>query len=316
MRTRSPKIDLSILIVAYRNPELTRDCLRSLFAETRAASFEVIVVDNASGDRTPDMIEREFPQVRLLRSPQNLGFARANNVAAREARGDHLVLLNPDTVVLDGALDQLLRYARAQAGPGLYGGRTLRPDGGLDPRSCFGRQTPWSAFCFATGLSTVLRRNPVFDPESLGRWERDSEREVGVVTGCLLLTPRAAWEVLGGFDERFFMYGEDTDLAVRARRLGYALRITPAATIVHVLGASSPTSADKMSMVMKSRATIMRKHWRARRRLARTWAPAPTRRALVLGGSVAPARRLGARLSTPLEAEGGSVVALVLGGLA
>jgi len=232
-----------------------------VFAQTRDAVFEVIVVDNASGDGTPDMIEREFPQIRLLRYGQNLGFARANNVAARQARGEYLVLLNPDTIVLDGALDRLLRHARAQDRPGLYGGRTLRPDGTLDPRSCFGRQTPWSAFCFATALSTALRRHPLFDPESMGRWERDSDREVGLVSGCLMLTPRDVWESLGGFDERFFMYGEDADLAIRARRHGYAVRIDPAATIVHVLGASSATSAVKMSMVMKSRATLMRKHW-------------------------------------------------------
>ena len=152
--------------------------------------------------------------------------------------------------------------ARAQPAPGVYGGRTLRPDGGLDPSSCWGAQTPWSALCFATGLSTAFHGHAILDPESLGRWQRDSVRDVGVVTGCLLLTSRAAWERLGGFDERFFMYGEDADLSARARRLGYAVRITPDATIVHVVGASSSNSAAKMSMVMKARATIMRKHWR------------------------------------------------------
>jgi N-acetylglucosaminyl-diphospho-decaprenol L-rhamnosyltransferase len=253
--------ELSVLVVTYRNPELTRDCLASVFAQTREVPFEVIAVDNASGDETPDMVEREFPAVRLVRSDENLGFARANNLAARMARGEHLVLLNPDTIVLDRALERLLAFAGRER-PGIYGGRTLRPSGALDPSSCWGAQTPWSAFCFASGLSTAFRGHRLLDPESLGGWQRDSVRDVGVVTGCLLLTRRDAWTALGGFDERFFMYGEDADLAVRARARGDRVAITPEATIVHVVGASSATSGAKMGMVMRSRATIMRKHWR------------------------------------------------------
>jgi N-acetylglucosaminyl-diphospho-decaprenol L-rhamnosyltransferase len=204
--------------------------------------------------------------VRLHRAGANLGFARASNVAARMATGEHLLLLNPDTVVLDRAPERLLAFARAQ-GPGVYGGRTLTRGGALDPRSCWGRQTLWSTFCFATGLSTAFRRSPMLDPESLGPWRRDSVRDVGVVTGCLLLLPRALWERLGGFDERFFMYGEDVDLSERARALGCPVRITPGATIVHVVGASS-TSGAKMSMIMKGRVTVMRKHWRTPARAA------------------------------------------------
>jgi GT2 family glycosyltransferase len=252
-------MELSVLVVAYRNPELTRECLASVLAQTHAPEYEVIVVDNDSGDGTPEMIEREFPRVRLIRASSNLGFARANNVAARAARGEHLILLNPDTIVLDRALERLLAFAREQ-GPGVYGGRTLTPAGALDPRSCWGTQTLWSAFCFATGLSTAFRGHRLLDPESLGGWRRDSVRDVGIVTGCLLLAPHALWEELGGFDERFWMYGEDSDLSVRAHRRGYPVRITPDATIVHVVGASS-VGGRKMAMIMKARATLMRKHW-------------------------------------------------------
>ena len=260
-------MDLSILIVSYRNPELTRACLESVYAQVRDCSFEVVVVDNASPDGTPDMIAAAFPDVRLIRSERNLGFARANNVAAEAARGEYLLLLNPDTIVLEGAVDGLFRFAREQP-PGLYGGRTLRPDGELDPSSCWGAQTLWSTICFATGLSTAFRRNPILDPESMGRWDRDSVRDVGTVTGCLLMVPRPAWQRLGGFDERFFMYGEDADLAVRARAAGLPVRITPDATIIHVVGASSPTSGGKAGMVLKSRATMMHQHWSAPARAA------------------------------------------------
>ena len=258
--------DLSVVIVSYRNPELTRACLTSVFAEVDAPSFEVIVVDNDSGDGTPEMIEREFPAARLIRAGTNVGFARANNLAVRAARGDYVLLLNPDTVVLDRAPERLLAFAR-ERGLGVYGGRTLTPGGELDPRSCWGRQTLWSTFCFATGLATVFRGHRFLDPESLGGWPRDSVRNVGTVTGCLVLVPRALWERLGGFDERFFMYGEDVDLCERARALACPVTVTPAATIVHVVGASS-TSGAKMGMIMKGRATVMRKHWAPPARLA------------------------------------------------
>lgn len=258
-------VDLSVLVVTYRNPELTRACLASVLEQTDGLSYEVVVVDNASDDGTPDLIAAEFPTVRLIRSPDNLGFAKGNNVAARAAVGEHLVLLNPDTEVLDGALTRLRARALSSA-PGLWGGRTLRPDGGLDPSSCWGRQTAWSTLCFATGASTFLSGNAVFDPESLGSWARDSERDVGVVTGCLLLCRRADWERLGGFDERFFMYGEDADLAERARRIGLRTAITPEATIVHHVGRSSSSSGRKMAMVMRSRVTMIDKHWRPRTR--------------------------------------------------
>jgi N-acetylglucosaminyl-diphospho-decaprenol L-rhamnosyltransferase len=253
--------ELSVLVVAYRNVELTRECLASVYAETRA-DFEVVVVDNASGDGTAEMVAAEFPQARLVALDENVGFARGNNIGAQHARGEWLLLLNPDTVVLDGALDALLAFGRANPEAGLYGGRTLYPDGRLNPTSCWGLPTLWSTFCFAAGLSTLRRGSPVFDPESLGPWKRDSVRRVGIVTGCLLLVRRDLWERLGGFDPRFWMYGEDLDLAVRTHAMGLRPMITPTATIVHVVGASSPDSGRKMTLVMRARATVMRLHWR------------------------------------------------------
>ena len=115
--------------------------------------------------------------------------------------------------------------------------------------------------CFASGLSTLMRASRYFNPESLGTWARDTVRDVGVVTGCLLACERSLWDRLGGFDERFFMYGEDTDLSLRAAELGYLPQITPAATITHVVGASSGSGGDKMAMIMRARVTLMYKHW-------------------------------------------------------
>jgi GT2 family glycosyltransferase len=253
--------DVSVVVVSFNTRDFVLPCLEALYRETRGVEFEVIVVDNASRDGSADAIESSFPQVRLLRSERNLGFAAANNLAAGEARGRYLLLLNPDTIVRAGTLAAVLRLAERQPEARIYGGRTLFADGTLNPTSCWGRPTIWSVFCRASGLAVLFRGSRLFDPESLGPWDRGSEREVDIVTGCFLLIPLAFWQRLGGFDASFFMYGEEVDLCLRARRLGARPRITPEATLVHHGGASEPILADKLVRVLGARARLMRVHW-------------------------------------------------------
>jgi N-acetylglucosaminyl-diphospho-decaprenol L-rhamnosyltransferase len=253
--------DVSILIVTYRCRDVARACLESLSASGDEAQ-EIVVLDNASGDGTVEMVRSEFPAARLIASEENLGFALGSNRAAEEAQGEYLLLLNPDTVVHEGAVESLLAFARAHPEHGLYGGRTLDPDGSVNPGSCWGAPTVWSLFCFATLLSSAFKRTRLFDPESLGGWKRDTVREVDIVTGCLLLVPRTLWQELGGFDTRFFMYGEDADLSLRAKALGYRPAITPDAVVTHEIGVSSSTREDKLMLLFRGKATLLRKHWR------------------------------------------------------
>jgi N-acetylglucosaminyl-diphospho-decaprenol L-rhamnosyltransferase len=255
----------SVVIVAYRSADHLPTCLGSLAAATTVA-HEVIVVDNASPDDTAVVVAERFPDVTLVPSPVNLGFAGGVNLGASRARGDLVVLLNPDTEVRSGAVDALVAAHDRLGPPVLLGGRTLTPAGDLDPRSAWGLPTAWSLVCFATGLSTLFAGRRLSDPESLGRWARDDEREVGAVSGGFLAVDRATWQRLGGLDEAYFMYGEDLDLAIRARALGVVPRIVPDAEIVHEVGASS-SSGDKRVMVMRGKATILRRHrgrWGAR----------------------------------------------------
>ena len=252
--------DVSVVIVSYKVPALLRACLASLEREVGGPSYEIIVVENASGDGSAEMVREEFPGVRLIALDENVGFGAGSNLGAAAAAGDYILLLNPDTELVGDTLDALLRYARAHPEAGLVGGRTLTPGGELDAGSCWGAQSLWSLVCFATGLSTAFRGSQVFNPESLAGWKRDSAREVDVVTGCLCLVQRSIWEQLGGFDEAFFMYGEDADLSARAHKLGYHPAITPEAVIVHHVGASS-LSVDKREMNLRCRVALARKHW-------------------------------------------------------
>ena len=254
-------MQLSIFVVSYNTRELTCECLRSILASGVRVDYEVLVVDNASADGSADRIEREFPTVRLIRSEKNLGFAAGNNLARQHARGERLLLLNPDTRVLPGAIDRLLAFSIAHPEAGITGGRTLNDDGSLNPWSCRGRPTPWSLLCQATGLTTAFRRHPLFDPQSLGHWQRDSVREVDVVVGCFLMITRELWDTLGGFDPVFFMYGEETDLCLRARARGFRPMITPDAVIVHHGAASEPSEAHKLVRLFAAHVTLFDKHW-------------------------------------------------------
>lgn len=254
-------VDVAVIIVTYNSARHIGDCLRSVLAQRRSVAQEVIVVDNNSTDGTVDLIHKEFPSVRLLTPGRNLGFAAGVNLGARQMDADYILLLNPDTVVLDHAVDVLVDFARTHPSYGLYGGRTLKPDGSIEPSSCWGLPSVWSLAMFATGLSTLARHNRWIDPESLGTWPRDTVREVGVITGCLLLAPRPVWEKLGGMDERYFLYGEDTDFSKRARLTGYRPVICPDSRIVHEVGQSSATPTHKMLMLYRGKSCFFRTHY-------------------------------------------------------
>jgi GT2 family glycosyltransferase len=257
---------LTVILVSYNTRALTLTALKTLHDTTRKTDFEVILWDNASADGSADAVAAAFPDVRLVRSPDNLGFARANNEAAKLAHGTWLLLLNTDTEVYEGAIDALMDFAKAHPEHGIYGGRTVFPDGSLNIASCWNRMTPWSLFSRAVGLSKLFRRSVFFNPEGIGDWRRDTVREVDIVVGCLLLIRRELWETLGGFDPTFWMYGEEADLCLRARAAGYRPVITPDATIMHLVGASS-RRADKAILVNQARATLIDRHW------PRLWQP-------------------------------------------
>ena len=255
--------ELSVIVVSYGTREMTLECLASLVEETRETAYEVIVVDNASPDGSAEAIAARFPGFSVLAQTDNLGFAAANNLAALSAKGRYLLLLNPDTIVLDGAIDRLMAFAHRRPQAGIWGGRTLFGDRTLNPTSCWRRQTLWNLFCRGVGLSMLFPNSPVFHSEGYGGWRRDSEREVDIVTGCLLLIEKALWDSLGGFAPEFFMYGEDADICLRARKRGARPAITPEATIVHYGGATETNTARKNKRLLAAKALLIRKHFSA-----------------------------------------------------
>jgi GT2 family glycosyltransferase len=253
--------DVSVIIVSYNTRQHTLRCLHDLLTSSAGAlKLDVVVVDNASQDGSADAIAAEFPNVRLVRLKKNVGWGRAVNRVAGECDSPYLLLLNPDTRPGGNVVGHLVGFARSRPGHGIYTGRTLTIDGVDDGHACLGLPTLWSFVCFATGLSTVLKRQPWANPEGLPEYDRRSIREVPAVSGCFMLVERTLFHALEGFDPRYFLYSEDIDLSLRARQLGARPIVFPDASIVHIGGASS-TSDGQRVRILRGKMTYAHRHW-------------------------------------------------------
>lgn len=253
-----PTFILSVIIVSFNTRELTLAAIDAVLRQL-GSDGEIIVVDNASTDGSASAIARDFPQVNLLALDDNIGFARANNLAAKQARGRLLLLLNPDTLLQPGAIAAMLDFARRRPDARIWGGRTLRPDGRPDPRSCARRPSLWSVFSMSVGLASIFPGSTFCNPEAMPNWGRDDERDVDIVIGCFLMIGRSDWQSLHGFDPAFFMYGEEVDLCLRARAIGARPAICPEAQIIHFDGASQD-AAPRMVQVLAARILNCRRH--------------------------------------------------------
>jgi GT2 family glycosyltransferase len=260
-RIKSATPEVTVIIVSYNTRELTLAAVRTLLDNSPGLHMRVVVFDNASADGSAAAVADAFPEVEVIASPENLGFAAANNRVAAGATTPYVCLLNPDTETHPGAINALLAFAKAHPEAGIVGGRTVFRDGSLNPASCWRMMTPWSLFTSTFGLARLFPNSDLLNREAMGGWQRDRVREVDIVVGCLMLVPTDLWRRLGGFDERFFMYGEDADICLRARALGYRPMITPDATIMHLVGASTKRHADKVCAVMQAKSTLIRRHW-------------------------------------------------------
>jgi GT2 family glycosyltransferase len=262
---------------------MTLACLASLGREPEPPTREVIVVDNASADGSEEAVRESVPSATVIQSGHNLGFARAVNRGAASASGRYLLMLNPDAVLTPGTIAALVARADAHPDEGLWGGRVLFPDGRVNPTTARPRPTLWSLAGHAFLFSSAFRRNAVLNPVETPGWDRSTLRHVDMLTGALLMVSEAAWRRLGGFDDRFFLYGDDADLCHRAVDLGYRPTFVPGAEITHAPGSASPETAGKIVLMRAGEVTYLRRHydgWRLRAYLALLEAGVLSRRVL------------------------------------
>jgi hypothetical protein len=222
--------------------------------------FEVIVIDNASSDGSPEMVEENFPQITLIENLENQGFAAANNQGIAVARGRYVLLLNSDTVILDNAIAKMVTFADDHNDATIIGCRVLNPDRTLQP-TCFMFPSLLNMLLSTTYLYKLFPKSHFFGRERMTWWDRDDVREVDVVTGCFMLVRRKAIKEVGLMDEKFFMYGEETDWCYRFKKAGWKILFTPDAEIVHFGGQSSKKIATEMALELRgSILRFIRKH--------------------------------------------------------
>jgi GT2 family glycosyltransferase len=253
--------DVSIIIVNWNTRDLLRDCLASIAAETRVP-HEVIVVDNASADGSVAMVAAAFPGAVLIANTGNRGFAAANNQGLAVAKGRHVLLLNPDTIVLDDAIGRMLGWLGRHPDVGCVGCQVLEGPGVIQQTS-FADPGPVNLAIVELGLHRLARWLPVFGRPWYRDWDRRSEREVDVVSGMFMLVPRRVLETVGPLDEAFFIYAEEADWCRRIRKAGWRCVFAPAAQIVHLDGGGKSTVQIRSRMhvqMQKSHLIYVRKH--------------------------------------------------------
>ena len=239
-------MDLTVVIVNYRVKYLLEQTLRSVEQAMQGMTGEVIVVDNLSGDDSIAFSRERHPQVRYIENQENVGFARANNQAIMQARGEYTLILNPDTIITPQCLEEGIAWMKSHPKCGAIGARMMDGNGVFLPESKRSFPTPWVSFCKIFGLSKLFPRSPLFAKYHL-RYLSDQEPQcIDILSGAYMLCRTSVLQQLGGFDEDFFMYGEDIDLSYRIVKAGYENWFLPT-PMVHYKGES--THKDSMRYV-------------------------------------------------------------------
>ncbi len=238
--------DISIVIVSYNTAALTRRCLETVGACAEGLALEVIVVDNASADGSADMVAAEFPQVRLIRLPENRGFAGGNNPGIRAAAGRYVLLLNSDAFPASGALRSAFSHMQEHPRIGVLGCRLTNPDGSLQASA---RMLPGALnkLLHISGLSWRFPKSRFFGRVDFSWWDHAEPRSVGWVVGAFFMIRRSVIDHIGGLDERYFLYFEEIDFCRAVRRAGWDVVFFPGASAVHLGGQSSAGSAELRS---------------------------------------------------------------------
>src|SRR3989344_4022548 len=231
-------MDLSVIIVNYNTKKLLKDCLASVFKLTESIQFEVIVVDNGSGDGSQQMVRKAFPQAKLILNNDNLGFTKANNQGIKKANGKYILLLNSDTYLIENSLLKLVQTAENLDNLGALGPLLLNEDRSIQQSAGFFPNLPqvffWMSFIDDLPGGTILKPFHVDHDSFYG-----SDRQVDWVTAAAILLPKSTVSKVGTLDEKIFMYGEEVEWCYRIKRAGLGVYFSPEAKIVHIGRGSS-----------------------------------------------------------------------------
>lgn len=239
-------MDLSIIIVSYNTKDFLKKCLESVVSTTKNLSYEVIIVDNASTDATVEEIQSFWrsqislhkTNFKLIENRENVGFAKANNLGLKMAKGKYILFLNPDTIICPETLEIMVKFMKNHLGVGAATCRVDLTNRKLDDACHRGFPTPWNSFCYFSGLSTIFPKSKIFAGYSMGFMDLSKPHEIDACAGAFMLVKREAGEQIGWWDEDYFFYGEDLDFCYRLKQKGWKIFYVPEVSILHYKGVS------------------------------------------------------------------------------
>ncbi|RMD93094.1 MAG: glycosyltransferase [Calditrichaeota bacterium] len=265
-------VELSVIIVNYNVKEFLEQALISVKRALQGLTAEIIVIDNNSHDGSVPLIRQRFPDVKLIVNKENFGFARACNQGLRQARGQFLAILNPDTIVQEDTFKLMLEFFASHPEAGMVGCKILNPDGSLQLACRRSYPTPWVAFTKMSGLSTLFPKSKIFGRYNLTYLDPEQSYEVEAISGSFMMIRRAILDQVGYLDEAFFLYGEDLDWCYRIREKGWKVYYFPGTKIVHFKGESSKKSQfDNLRIFYQAMGLFVKKHFRNKYFLFSYW---------------------------------------------
>jgi GT2 family glycosyltransferase len=254
-------LDLSVIIVNYNVKEFLQNLLHSIEKASDKITKEVIVVDNASDDGSVKLIKNKFPSIHIIENKVNAGFGKANNQALELARGEYILLINPDAIVSEDTFDKMITFFKENPDAGLAGCKILNADGSLQLACRRSFPGPWTSFTKVTSLSSLLPESKLFARYNLTYLDENKTYEVDAISGSFMMMKKEVYQKVGGFDEEFFMYGEDLDLCYRVQQVGFKVYYVHSTQIIHYKGESTKRSnLDETKIFYNAMHLFVKKH--------------------------------------------------------
>lgn len=258
----SSKPDISIIIVNYNVEDLLKGCLQSIASSTGDLRIQTIVIDNASSDKSVEMVGKCFPWCHVIPSKTNLGFSKANNAGLKLANGEYVLLLNPDTVLDQDVLVKMARFMDKYPDVGLATCKLITKDGRLDLACRRNFPSPWDGFCRASGLSSLFPKSRLFAGYNMTYLDENQTYPVPAVNGAFMFVRSKALEEVGFLDEDYFIYVEDLDWCYRFQQTGWKTIYYPETTALHLKGQSGKkVSSAMIRRLFESTEIFYRKHY-------------------------------------------------------
>ncbi|GIK61329.1 MAG: glycosyltransferase [Ignavibacteriota bacterium] len=254
-------MDLSVIIVNYNVKEFLQNLLHSIEKASANLSKEIIVVDNASDDGSVEVIREKFPYVNLIENKINVGFGKANNQGLAIAKGKYILFINPDCIVSEDTLDKMISFFGGHSDCALAGCKILNSDGTLQLACRRSFPGPWTSFTKVTGLSNLFPKSRIFARYNLTYLDENKTYEVDAVSGSFMMMRKTVYDNVGGFDEQFFMYGEDLDLCYRIQKAGHKVFYVHSTQVIHYKGESTKRSnLDETKLFYDAMHLFVKKH--------------------------------------------------------